>query len=72
MDNVDDIQALAQDQKQAFENLLYACEGLEKVRVCTYDGDTPQEERRRKFYQNTQYVRTLIRLQEYVIKRLLS
>ncbi|KZV69057.1 DEAD/H helicase [Peniophora sp. CONT] len=39
--------ALAQDQKQAFENLLYACGGLENVQVATYDGDTPQTERQR-------------------------
>ncbi|GJE86964.1 DEAD/DEAH box helicase [Phanerochaete sordida] len=38
--------ALAQDQKQALEQLLAACPGMESINVATYDGDTPQEERR--------------------------
>ncbi|TCD65415.1 hypothetical protein EIP91_002714 [Steccherinum ochraceum] len=38
--------ALAQDQKAALEQLLAACPGLEDIKVATYDGDTPQEERR--------------------------
>ncbi|KAI0030364.1 DEAD/H helicase [Vararia minispora EC-137] len=38
--------ALAQDQKLAFEQLLGSTSGLEDVQVATYDGDTPQEERR--------------------------
>ncbi|KAI0080595.1 DEAD/H helicase [Panus rudis PR-1116 ss-1] len=38
--------ALAQDQKAALEQLLCSCPGLEHVTVATYDGDTPQEERR--------------------------
>lgn len=45
----DDYQALAQDQKKALEQLLYACPGLEAVRVDTYDGDTPDEQRRGRF-----------------------
>ncbi|KAI8998791.1 DEAD/H helicase [Trametes punicea] len=35
--------ALAQDQRGALEQLLYACPGLEHIKVSTYDGDTPQE-----------------------------
>ncbi|KAI0670538.1 DEAD/H helicase [Trametes maxima] len=35
--------ALAQDQRAALEQLLYACPGLEHIKVFTYDGDTPQE-----------------------------
>ncbi|KAH7919907.1 P-loop containing nucleoside triphosphate hydrolase protein [Leucogyrophana mollusca] len=35
--------ALAQDQKAALEQLLWACPGLQHV--ATYDGDTPQETR---------------------------
>ncbi|KAG6869067.1 hypothetical protein C0993_003387 [Termitomyces sp. T159_Od127] len=35
--------ALAQDQKAAMEQLLYACPGLQYLKVATYDGDTPQE-----------------------------
>ncbi|KAF7796887.1 hypothetical protein EIP86_008072 [Pleurotus ostreatoroseus] len=38
--------ALAQDQKKALEQLLCACPGLETIRVDTYDGDTPDEQRR--------------------------
>ncbi|EKM55638.1 uncharacterized protein PHACADRAFT_256401 [Phanerochaete carnosa HHB-10118-sp] len=38
--------ALAQDQKQALERLLASCSGMEDIKVATYDGDTPQEERR--------------------------
>ncbi|KAL6309039.1 P-loop containing nucleoside triphosphate hydrolase protein [Sparassis latifolia] len=37
--------ALAQDQRTALEQLLFACPGLEHIKVCTYDGDTPQEQR---------------------------
>ncbi|TFY81755.1 hypothetical protein EWM64_g2254 [Hericium alpestre] len=39
-------QALAQDQRAALEQLLFQCPGLEHVSVATYDGDTPQENRR--------------------------
>ncbi|KDQ19633.1 hypothetical protein BOTBODRAFT_28200 [Botryobasidium botryosum FD-172 SS1] len=39
--------ALAQDQKLALEQLLSRCEGLGDIRVYTYDGDTPKEDRRR-------------------------
>ncbi|KAI0811238.1 P-loop containing nucleoside triphosphate hydrolase protein [Irpex lacteus] len=39
--------ALAQDQRQALQQLLYSCPGLEHIKVATYDGDTPQDERRR-------------------------
>ncbi|KAH9901228.1 DEAD/H helicase [Cubamyces lactineus] len=35
--------ALAQDQRAALEQLLYACPGLEHIKVSTYDGDTPQD-----------------------------
>ncbi|EJD53252.1 DEAD/H helicase [Auricularia subglabra TFB-10046 SS5] len=38
--------ALAQDQKQAMEQLLVSCTGLENVKVAAYDGDTPSELRR--------------------------
>ncbi|OJA19678.1 hypothetical protein AZE42_06950 [Rhizopogon vesiculosus] len=38
--------ALAQDQRAALEQLLWACPGLQHVKVATYDGDTPQENRR--------------------------
>ncbi|KII88939.1 hypothetical protein PLICRDRAFT_175191 [Plicaturopsis crispa FD-325 SS-3] len=38
--------ALAQDQKAALEQLLCACPGLEHIKVATYDGDTPQDQRR--------------------------
>ncbi|OBZ75158.1 putative ATP-dependent helicase HRQ1 [Grifola frondosa] len=37
--------ALAQDQKGALEQLLFSCRGLEHIKVSTYDGDTPQEQR---------------------------
>ncbi|KIJ17065.1 hypothetical protein PAXINDRAFT_111778 [Paxillus involutus ATCC 200175] len=37
--------ALAQDQRSALEQLLWACPGLQHVNVATYDGDTPQERR---------------------------
>ncbi|KAG9125889.1 hypothetical protein FRC07_005747 [Ceratobasidium sp. 392] len=37
--------ALAQDQKAAIEQLLQQCPGLEDIKVATYDGDTPQDER---------------------------
>lgn len=37
------LQALAQDQRAALEQLLWACPGLEHIKVATYDGDTPQE-----------------------------
>ncbi|KAI0703572.1 P-loop containing nucleoside triphosphate hydrolase protein [Cytidiella melzeri] len=39
--------ALAQDQRQALQQLLYSCPGLEHIQVATYDGDTPQDERKR-------------------------
>ncbi|KAI0336366.1 DEAD/H helicase [Cubamyces sp. BRFM 1775] len=35
--------ALAQDQRAALEQLLFACPGLEHIKVSTYDGDTPQD-----------------------------
>ncbi|KAH8108129.1 P-loop containing nucleoside triphosphate hydrolase protein [Cristinia sonorae] len=38
--------ALAQDQKGALEQLLASCPSMENVVVATYDGDTPQEDRR--------------------------
>jgi len=41
-------QALAQDQRTALEQLLWACHGLQHIKVATYDGDTPQEYRRSK------------------------
>ncbi|KAG9075170.1 hypothetical protein FS749_013180, partial [Ceratobasidium sp. UAMH 11750] len=37
--------ALAQDQKAAIEQLLQQCLGLEHIKVATYDGDTPQDQR---------------------------
>ncbi|KIK92020.1 hypothetical protein PAXRUDRAFT_13476 [Paxillus rubicundulus Ve08.2h10] len=37
--------ALAQDQRSALEQLLWACPGLQHINVATYDGDTPQERR---------------------------
>ncbi|EIW85377.1 DEAD H helicase [Coniophora puteana RWD-64-598 SS2] len=37
--------ALAQDQRTALESLLWASPGLHHVKVSTYDGDTPQDER---------------------------
>ncbi|TDL27249.1 DEAD/H helicase [Rickenella mellea] len=37
--------ALAQDQRNALEQLLCACQGLEHIKVATYDGDTPKEAR---------------------------
>lgn len=39
------VQALAQDQKTALEQLLWSCSGLQHIKVATYDGDTPQEQR---------------------------
>jgi hypothetical protein len=41
-------QALAQDQRTALEQLLWACPGLQHIKVATYDGDTPQDHRRGK------------------------
>ncbi|KAI0340501.1 DEAD/H helicase [Trametopsis cervina] len=38
--------ALAQDQKQALQQLLFSCPGLSHAQVATYDGDTPQDERK--------------------------
>ncbi|KAG0706339.1 hypothetical protein DFH29DRAFT_995980 [Suillus ampliporus] len=38
--------ALAQDQRTALEQLLWACPGLQHIKVATYDGDTPQDHRR--------------------------
>jgi len=40
-------QALAQDQRVAVQNLLSSCPGLEGIQVAAYDGDTPQEDRRK-------------------------
>ncbi|KAG9318135.1 DEAD H helicase [Chiua virens] len=37
--------ALAQDQKAALEQLLWSSPGLQRVKVATYDGDTPQDQR---------------------------
>ncbi|KAG8705624.1 hypothetical protein FRC09_002844 [Ceratobasidium sp. 395] len=37
--------ALAQDQKAAVEQLLQECPGLQNIKVATYDGDTPQDQR---------------------------
>ncbi|KAG8745683.1 hypothetical protein FRC10_007380 [Ceratobasidium sp. 414] len=37
--------ALAQDQKAAIEQILQQCRGLEHIKVATYDGDTPQDQR---------------------------
>ena len=37
--------ALAQDQKRSLTELLGCCEGLQGVKVATFDGDTPQEDR---------------------------
>ncbi|KAF8556873.1 P-loop containing nucleoside triphosphate hydrolase protein [Imleria badia] len=37
--------ALAQDQRTALEQLLWSCPGLRRIKVTTYDGDTPQERR---------------------------
>ncbi|KAF9511370.1 hypothetical protein BS47DRAFT_1298934 [Hydnum rufescens UP504] len=37
--------ALAQDQKAALQQLLTRCTGLDHVRIETYDGDTPQDQR---------------------------
>ncbi|EGO21629.1 hypothetical protein SERLADRAFT_451651 [Serpula lacrymans var. lacrymans S7.9] len=37
--------ALAQDQRSALEQLLWSCPGLEHIKVATYDGDTPQDQR---------------------------
>ncbi|KAJ7184209.1 P-loop containing nucleoside triphosphate hydrolase protein [Mycena filopes] len=37
--------ALAQDQRAALEQLIACCSGLEHLKVATYDGDTPQEQR---------------------------
>ncbi|KAG1730617.1 DEAD H helicase [Suillus lakei] len=39
-------QALAQDQRTALEQLLWACPGLQHIKVATYDGDTLQDHRR--------------------------
>lgn len=47
--NAQEYQALAQDQKVAFEQLIAACAGLEDLQVHTYDGDTPQDRRAGKF-----------------------
>lgn len=38
--------ALAQDQRTALEQLLWACPGLQHIKVATYDGDTAQDHRR--------------------------
>ncbi|EKM82852.1 hypothetical protein AGABI1DRAFT_125317 [Agaricus bisporus var. burnettii JB137-S8] len=37
--------ALEQDQKASLETMIQNCPGLEHIRVSTYDGDTPQEQR---------------------------
>lgn len=39
------LQALAQDQRAALEQLLWACEGLQHIKVANYDGDTPMDHR---------------------------
>ena len=38
---------MAQDQLVAVQNLLSSCPELEVIQVAAYDGDTPQEARRR-------------------------
>ena len=43
------LQALAQDQKTALEQMLWSCPGLRHIRVATYDGDTPRERRAGQF-----------------------
>ncbi|KAK4051490.1 ATP-dependent 3'-5' DNA helicase [Microbotryomycetes sp. JL221] len=37
--------ALAQDQKRALGQLLANCDGMEDVKIATFDGDTPREDR---------------------------
>jgi DEAD/DEAH box helicase domain-containing protein len=37
--------ALAQDQKRALAELLSFCDGLSQVKIATFDGDTPREDR---------------------------
>jgi len=37
--------ALAQDQKRALGELVAGVEGLEDVKVATFDGDTPRDDR---------------------------
>lgn len=37
--------ALAQDQKRGLADLLRACEHLEHIKIATFDGDTPREDR---------------------------
>ncbi|KAF8475426.1 P-loop containing nucleoside triphosphate hydrolase protein [Gautieria morchelliformis] len=37
--------ALAQDQRGSLERLIQSCDGLQHIKVATYDGDTPQEHR---------------------------
>ena len=37
--------ALAQDQKRSLIELLGVCKGMEDIKVATFDGDTPKEDR---------------------------
>lgn len=37
--------ALAQDQKRGLSELLGCCEHLEHIKIATFDGDTPKEDR---------------------------
>ena len=37
--------ALAQDQKRGLSELLAACEHMEHIKIATFDGDTPKEDR---------------------------
>jgi DEAD/DEAH box helicase domain-containing protein len=37
--------ALAQDQKRGLADLLRACEHLDHIKIATFDGDTPREDR---------------------------
>jgi DEAD/DEAH box helicase domain-containing protein len=37
--------ALAQDQKRSLMELLAACEGMDQIKIATFDGDTPKEDR---------------------------
>lgn len=37
--------ALAQDQKRGLSDLLAACDHLDSIKIATFDGDTPKEDR---------------------------
>lgn len=37
--------ALAQDQKRGLTELLANCTGMDEIKVATFDGDTPKEDR---------------------------